>query len=191
MRGAQIIYPALILAIITVGCGGSRRRVFFVVGADAERELAAQACVKVTKTLGAEKAAALLDGHIIRRGDRLVIAIREWDDGADLPSRRVTITADSQAQIDTNLPSGEIVVTATRASADGRTVRNITVKNGFIKIRRAGVGFEIALELNFNETDEPTIQLKEAPPEMDLYRLDAAAGRALPTASPEDYLKPF
>ncbi|MBI3818406.1 MAG: hypothetical protein HY286_06930 [Planctomycetes bacterium] len=178
--------------IFSAGCRSlfTPQRAFLVLNADVEYELAAPACVEVVRTLGEARAKTLLEGHVIRRGEKLVIAIREWNDGREMPSLRVTAAVDPYFHGTEKMPNAEVTIAATRASADGARAKRLTIDRGEIRVRRDSKVYDIGLELYFKENDEPPVRMHGQLPVLDLYSLDPCGGRAVAAARPEEYLKP-
>jgi hypothetical protein len=178
----------VIVAALAPACAVERRAVV-VEGVDIETRLAVEACTTVEKTLGKAQAARLLEGHILRPGQRVAVVVREWEPSAELPARRVTIAVDPEA-LQHDLPSPGVALRADRASADGTVVKDLTVEHGVLWLaRHTSRIWRVHLEMTF-AGGEPPIYLDM---KLGWRSLDATGprqGRANPIAMPEEYVKP-
>lgn len=185
-RRAAAASAALLAA---AGCA-LRRDAFLVPSADVEHARAADACVEVMRRLGEEKARALLAGHVVRRGDRLVLVVREWDGSARLPARRVTASIEPAARIELELPSEGVSLRADRASADGAEVADLRVASGRLRVGRTEpAGRRVEMELRFAEPDEPPLRIDGFLLERGLDGLGPSEGRADRMAPPEKFVR--
>ncbi len=179
------------LALVLGACESGSRRAFLVERADVETILAVEACPEVEQVLGAERARALLAGHLVRAGGKLVVVVREWEPGLAEPVRRLTLAIGADLLGETALPDPRITLRADRVTADGSRVRALEVDRGWIRIREVPAArWSISLDLRFRDAAEPPLTLRGELPVRTLDQLDPAGGRASPVARPEEFLRP-
>lgn len=189
MTRNTLVLVAAVLPSIAIACG-SKQRVFVVERVDHETVLAADSCPTVVSALGEAGANRLLVGHLLRPGQRVALGVREWHDGRELPARRITLFLQPADGMQFVLPSSRVDLHADRVSADGKTVKELTVVGGILWFTRTSNRlWRVHLEMKF-EGDEPALYIDEKVGWRSLDNSGPGEGRANPLATPEDYINP-
>lgn len=191
----------LAVAIVCVpACAGSGVRRVVVPDADVELELGVEACVAATRELGAANAPAFLDGHLVRRGGRMVLVVREWETtaGGAISARRLTLAADPDLRATVSVKDPEIFCKVDRVTvqrrnagnaAESLTIQTLTIARGTVTLDRQTRNFSISLNIEFTDPAETPIRFSGPIGTREWYQLTPLTGRASAAAGVLEYLR--
>lgn len=179
-----------LLSLAGLACASAEKRAVLVSEARIVDPAPPEAVQAVVAELGRGNAAALLDGHAMRFGDRLVLQVLEHDGRAPLPVRWATIEVERpEGRLEGAVGSALVSFATLRASADGKTVRRLApVEGRFRLVPREGRVWSVFLWVRFDDPAEPALWIARDLGERPFDATTPREGRTSPVASAADYL---